>query len=49
MDEMYENEFRKREMAKTTERLKVLEKLEKYREERMKKEIDMYEEERRKQ
>ena len=36
-------------MAKTTERLKVLEKLEKYREDRMRKEIEQFEEERRKE
>lgn len=31
-------------MQKTTERLKMLEKLEKYREDKLKKEIDLYEE-----
>lgn len=36
-------------MSKTTERLKVLEKLEKYREERMKKEIENFEMERKKE
>ena len=36
-------------MAKTTEKLKVLEKLEKYREDRMRKEIEQFEEERRKE
>ena len=32
-----------REMAKTTERLRMLEKLEKYREDRLQKEIGLYE------
>lgn len=36
-------------MAKTTERLKVLERLEKFREEKLKKEIEMFEEERKKE
>jgi hypothetical protein len=38
-----------KEIAKTTERLKMLDKLEKYREEKLKKEIDQYEEERKKE
>lgn len=36
-------------MQKTTERLRVLEKLEKYREDRLKKEIEIYEMERKKE
>ena len=38
-----------KEIAKTTERLKMLDKLEKYREDKLKKEIDQYEEERKKE
>ena len=37
MGEILIQESRKKEIAKTTERLKVLEKLEKYREDRMRK------------
>lgn len=40
LGEMMIQESRKKEMAKTTERLKVLEQLEKYREERMQKELE---------
>jgi hypothetical protein len=36
-------------MAKTTERLRVLERLEKFREDKLKREIEQYEEERRKE
>jgi hypothetical protein len=36
-------------MVKTTERLRVLERLEKYREEKLKKEIEQFEEERKKE
>ncbi len=49
LNQIDEQESQRREIAKTTERLKVLEKLEKYREERLKKEIAQYEEERRKE
>lgn len=43
MEEMSGMEERKQMMAKTSERLRVLEKLERYREERMRKELDLFE------
>ena len=46
MGEMMIQDARKKEIAKTTERLKVLEKLEKYREDRMRQEIEHFEMER---
>ena len=49
MNELQEQEFRKKEICKTTERLKVLEKLEKFREEKMMKELEALEFERRKE
>ena len=49
LDELQQDEMRKREMAKTSERLKVLERLEKYREDRLKREIEQFEEERKRE
>lgn len=49
LGEIMIQESRKKEIAKTTERLKVLEKLEKYREDRMKKELEQFEMERMKE
>ena len=49
LSEMQEEEQRKREIAKTTERLQVLERLEKYREDRLKQEIEIFEKERKKE
>ena len=40
---MQDNENRKKEIIKASERLKVLEKLEKFREEKMKQELEKYE------
>lgn len=44
LNEIQEQEQQRRDMQKTTERLKVLEKLEKYREERLRKELEQFEE-----
>lgn len=49
LNEIQEQEQQRRDIAKTTDRLKVLEKIEKYREERLKKEIEQFEEERKKE
>ena len=49
LEEMNDFEAKKSEMARTTERLRVLEKLEKYREDKMRRELEMYEESRRKE
>lgn len=49
MHELSDAEDRKREMARATDRLKQLEKLERYREERLHREISMYEEQRRRE
>ena len=48
MNEMQENEWRLKEMAKTNKKLEVLEKLERYREDKMMKEMAVFEEEKRK-
>ncbi|CDW78383.1 kinesin motor domain containing protein [Stylonychia lemnae] len=49
LNEIQEQEQHKKDIQKTTERLKVLEKLEKYREEKLKKEIEQYEEQKKKE
>lgn len=49
MDELSDADQRRKEMAKASQRLKQLEQLERYREERLQREIAMYEEQRRKE
>ena len=49
MDELQEQMTKRKEIEKTTERLKLLEKIEKFREEKMRKEIENYELERKKE
>ena len=49
LNEVQALEAQRREVARTTERLRVLEKLEKYREERLQREIELFEADRRKE
>ncbi len=49
LDEQSDHEYRKKELMKANERLKQLEKLERYREERLQREVAMYEEQRRRE
>ena len=49
LDEQSDHEYRKKELLKANDRLKQLEKLERYREERLQREVAMYEEQRRRE
>ena len=49
MDELNDHESRRKEMAKASDRLKQLERLERYREERLHREIGLYEEQRKRE
>ena len=49
LEDLSDVEYRKKEMAKASDRLKQLEKLERYREERLHREIQIYEDQRRKE
>ena len=49
LDEISDADHRRREMLKAADRLRQLEKLERYREERLAREIQIYEEQRRKE
>lgn len=49
LNEMQAQESHRKEMEKATDRLKMLDKLEKYREQRLQKEIEQYELERKKE